>query len=76
MREYYKLHPNEIDWYDLQENNPELYDLIYGSVNKWKEFEQLPDLSMIPMEYQHMIPENIRKNEEDNRVQHIMLTKW
>ena len=45
-------------------------------MNKWKEFEQLPNLSMIPMEYQNMIPENIRKNEEDNRVQHIMLTKW
>lgn len=76
MREYHRLHPKEVDWYDLQENNPELYDLIFGNVNKWKEFEQLPDLSMIPMEYQNMIPENIRKNEEDNRVQHIMLTKW
>ena len=76
MREYHRLHPKEVDWYDLQENNPELYDLFFGSMNKWKEFEQLPNLSMIPMEYQNMIPENIRKNEEDNRVQHIMLTKW
>ena len=76
MREYHRLHPKEVDWYDLQENNPELYDLIFVSMNKWKEFEQLPNLSMIPMEYQNMIPENIRKNEEDNRVQHIMLTKW
>ena len=37
MREYHRLHPKEVDWYDLQENNPELYDLIFGSMNKWKE---------------------------------------
>ena len=41
MREYHRLHPKEVDWYDLQENNPELYDLIFGSMNKWKEFDDI-----------------------------------
>lgn len=74
INSYHRLKKKPIDWEELQENNPEIFKLIMEQ-NQWSQYEQLPDLSEIPMEYQHMIPENIRKNKEDMRVQHIMLTK-
>lgn len=74
INSYHRLKKKPIDWEELQENNPEIFKLIMEQ-NQWSQYEQLPDLSEIPMEYQHMIPENIRKNKEDTRIQHIMLTK-
>lgn len=74
IHSYTRPKKKAIDWEELQENNPDIYKLIMQQ-NNWAQYEQAPDLSEIPMEYQHMIPENIRKNQEDTRVQHIMLTK-
>lgn len=74
INSYHRLKKKPIDWEEFEETNPEIFKLIMQQ-NQWSQYEQLPDLSEIPMEYQHMIPENIRKNKEDTRVQHIMLTK-
>jgi len=74
INSYHRLKKKPIDWEELEETNPEIFKLIMQQ-NQWSQYEQLLDLSEIPMEYQHMIPENIRKNKEDTRVQHIMLTK-
>lgn len=76
MKEYRRLKNKAFDFDDLLETNPELAKVISDNIDQWSMYEQLPDLSEIPAEYQHMIPENIRKNQEDTRIQHIMLTKW
>ena len=43
---------------DALENMPEMAELI-ARQNTWDEFEQKPDFSDIPAEYQGMIPDNI-----------------
>lgn len=59
---------------DALENMPEIVELI-ASQNTWDEFEQKPDFSDIPPEYQGMIPENIRNQKEDERIYNMWLTK-
>ena len=74
MNSYRRTKPRPIDFDQIAEDMPEIYKAIMNQAT-WRQYEQLPDLSEIPSEFQHMIPENIRKNQEDTRIQHIMLTK-
>ena len=46
-----------------------------GNINVWKQYEQAPDFSEIPEEYQSMIPDNAKKQQEDTRTYNIWLTK-
>lgn len=59
---------------DALENMPEVSELI-ARQSAWDEFEQKPDFSDIPAEYQGMIPDNIRSQREDERIYNIWLTK-
>lgn len=56
------------------EGMPDVVELI-AKQSTWDEFEQKPDFSDIPTEYQGMIPENIRNQKEDTRIYNIWLTK-
>lgn len=56
------------------EGMPEMAELI-ARQNTWDEFEQKPDFSEIPAEYQGMIPENIRNQKDDQRIYNMWLTK-
>jgi hypothetical protein len=53
---------------------PEIAQQI-AQQDAWSQYEQAPDLSDIPEEYQKLIPENIRKQQEDTRIYNIWLTK-
>jgi hypothetical protein len=53
---------------------PEIANAI-GNINVWKQYEQAPDFSEIPEEYQSMIPDNAKKQQEDTRTYNIWLTK-
>ena len=59
---------------DALENMPEVSELI-ARQSAWDEFEQKPDFSDIPAEYQGMIPDNIRSQREDERIYNMWLTK-
>ena len=59
---------------DALENMPEMAELI-ARQSTWDEFEQKPDFSDIPTEYQGMIPENIRNQKDDQRIYNMWLTK-
>lgn len=59
---------------DALENIPEVSELI-ARQSAWDEFEQKPDFSDIPAEYQGMIPDNIRSQREDERIYNMWLTK-
>lgn len=59
---------------DALENMPEVSELI-ARQRAWDEFEQKPDFSDIPAEYQGMIPDNIRSQREDERIYNMWLTK-
>ena len=59
---------------DALENMPEVSELI-ARQSAWNEFEQKPDFSDIPAEYQGMIPDNIRSQREDERIYNMWLTK-
>ena len=59
---------------DALENMPEVSELI-ARQSAWDEFEQKPDFSNIPTEYQGMIPDNIRSQREDERIYNMWLTK-
>ena len=59
---------------DALENMPEVSALI-ARQSAWDEFEQKPDFSDIPAEYQGMIPDNIRSQREDERIYNMWLTK-
>lgn len=74
MNSYRRIKQKPIDFEELQETMPDVYNILVNQ-SQWAQYEQLPDLSDIPSEFQHMIPENIRKNQEDTRIQSIMLTK-
>ena len=59
---------------DALENMPEVSELI-ARQSAWDQFEQKPDFSDIPAEYQGMIPDNIRSQREDERIYNMWLTK-
>lgn len=59
---------------DALENMPGVSELI-ARQSAWDEFEQKPDFSDIPAEYQGMIPDNIRSQREDERIYNMWLTK-
>ena len=59
---------------DALEKMPEVSELI-ARQSAWDEFEQKPDFSDIPAEYQGMIPDNIRNQREDERIYNMWLTK-
>ena len=53
---------------------PEIAELIAKQDN-WSQYEQPADFSDIPPEYQKLIPDNVRKNQEDMRIYNMWLTK-
>ena len=72
--EYKRDKNRPIDLEDVLTGMPEITNLI-AQQSSWTEYEQEPDLSIIPEEFQKMIPENIRKQKEDLRTYNIWLTK-
>ena len=63
-----------IDFETALEGMPEIAQQI-AQQSTWAQYEQAPDLSDIPEEYQKFIPDNIRKQQEDTRIYNIWLTK-
>ena len=63
-----------IDWENALEGMPEVAQQI-AQQTVWSQYEQAPDLSDIPEEFQKLIPDNIRKCQEDNKIYNIWLTK-
>lgn len=63
-----------IDFETVLEGMPEIAQQI-AQQSTWAQYEQAPDLSDIPEEYQKFIPDNIRKQQEDTRIYNIWLTK-
>ena len=59
---------------DALENMPEVSELI-ARQSAWDEFEQKPDFSDIPAEYQGRIPDTIRSQREDERIYNMWLPK-
>lgn len=72
--EYKRDTVKPLDFEKLSEEMPDIANLI-ASQDTWSQFEQLPDLSDIPAEYQKMIPQNVRDGKEDTRVYNMWLTK-
>lgn len=72
--EYKRDRKHSFNVQDALENMPEMAELI-ARQSTWDEFEQKPDFSDIPAEYQGMIPENIRNQKEDERIYNMWLTK-
>lgn len=71
----YKHDKNKpIDIESALEGMPEIAQQI-AQQDAWSQYEQAPDLSDIPEEYQKLIPDNIRKQQEDTRIYNIWLTK-
>jgi hypothetical protein len=68
-----RKHAN-VDIQSALEQMPDIADLI-AKQSAWDEYEQKPDFSEIPPEFQSMIPENIRKEQEDTRIYNMWLTK-
>ena len=63
-----------IDMEEVLAGMPEIAQQIVATT-EWSQYEQKPDLSDIPEQFQKMIPDNIRKNEEDTRIFNMWLTK-
>lgn len=63
-----------VDMEEALAGMPEIARQI-AATTEWSQYEQKPDLSEIPDQYQKMIPDNIRKNEEDTRIFNMWLTK-
>ena len=72
--EYRRDRKHRFNVQDALENMPEVSELI-ARQSAWDEFEQKPDFSDIPAEYQGMIPDNIRSQREDERIYNMWLTK-
>lgn len=72
--EYKHDKDRSIDLEAALEGMPEIAQQI-AQQDAWSQYEQAPDLSDIPEEYQKFIPENIRKQQEDTRIYNIWLTK-
>jgi hypothetical protein len=63
-----------IDLEAALEGMPEIAAQI-AQQTAWSQYEQEPDLSEIPEEYQKFIPDNVRKQKEDTRIFNMWLTK-
>lgn len=74
MPEYSRKRRLPLDIEEVTEGMPEIANAI-GNINVWKQYEQAPDFSEIPEEYQSMIPDNAKKQQEDTRTYNIWLTK-
>lgn len=72
--EYKRDRRRPLDIEQLMEEMPQIAEQIMAH-NTWSQYEQAPDFSEIPMEYQKMIPENVRNQKEDTRTYNIWLTK-
>lgn len=72
--EYKRDRQKPFDFEQLQEEMPQIADLIIAQ-NTWAQYEQAPDFTDIPLEYQKMLPDNIRNQKEDLRTYNIWLTK-
>lgn len=71
---YHRRKTTPIDMEQLAEDMPEIAKSIAAST-VWEQYEQPPDFSDIPEEFQHLIPDNIRNQKEDNKIYNIWLTK-
>lgn len=69
-----KLGNKAIDFDMISNDMPEIANLI-ANQEIWNQYEQPPDFSDIPMEYQKYIPNNLINQKEDNRIYNILLTK-
>lgn len=72
--EYKRDRKRPLDMEQLSEEMSEIAEMI-AMQNTWTQYEQAPDFSEIPMEYQKMIPQNVREGKEDPRTYNIWLTK-
>ena len=72
--EYKRDRRRSLDIEQLMEEMPQVAEQIMAQ-NTWAQYEQAPDFSEIPLEYQKMIPENARNQKEDTRTYNIWLTK-
>lgn len=72
--EYSRKRKLPINIEEATEDMPEIAAAI-AAQSVWSQYEQAPDFSEIPEEYQTMIPDNIRNQKEDNKIYNIWLTK-
>lgn len=72
--EYKRDKKRPIDLEDVLAGMPDIANLIALQSN-WDSYEQAPDFTDIPDEFQKMIPDNVRKQTEDLRTYNIWLTK-
>jgi hypothetical protein len=72
--EYSRKRRLPLDIEEATEGMPEIANAI-ANTNVWKQYEQAPDFSEIPEEYQSMIPDNAKTQKEDTRTYNIWLTK-
>lgn len=72
--EYKRDKANPINIETALQDLPEIAALA-AQQDTWSQYEQPADFSDIPAEYQKLIPDNIRKNQEDTRIYNIWLTK-
>ena len=72
--EYKRDRKKPLDFEQLSEEMPDIADMI-ANQNTWPQYEQAPDFSDIPLEYQKMIPQNAREGKDDPRTYNMWLTK-
>lgn len=72
--EYKRDKKTPLNMEEVLEGMPDVVNLI-AMQSQWDEYEQAPDFSDIPQEFQGMIPDNVRKQKEDLRTYNIWLTK-
>jgi len=72
--EYKRDKKTPLNMEEVLEGMPDVANLI-AMQSQWDEYEQVPDFSDIPQEFQGMIPDNVRKQKEDLRTYNIWLTK-
>ena len=72
--EYSRKRRLPLDIEEVTEGMPEIANAIVN-IYVCKQYEHAPDFSEIPEEYQSMIPDNAKKQQEDTRTYNIWLTK-
>lgn len=72
--EYKRDKKTPLNMEEVLEGMPDIANLIVMQ-SQWDEYDQPPDFSDIPQEFQGMIPDNVRKQKEDLRTYNIWLTK-
>lgn len=72
--EYSRKKKLPVDIEEATEDMPEIAAAI-ASLSTWSQYEQAPNFSEIPEDYQNMIPDNVRNQKEDTKIYNIWLTK-